>query len=316
MSQINKYRIYHRKQDVGKKIEQLHRSEQLAIGIIDVGTLEQLESSLSWYIENMNFCLHAVVSGERGDIAFLKEKYPDVTFIVFPSMPSFGESVNTIADECFTTFFMIVRSNVEIIRFEGAYLFDVLNGKEAPVGLVPVIANSSKEIIPSMRSPRLTGTLIDPDSYFPYMASTEVYQTLYPFRAMGLFDRALFQRLRGYDIEIKSEYYQCLDFGIRCNEYGYTIGSTSAFIVSFPDRLSIIEDRSPTEGLSKVHTRALGVETINGKNFAHKFRGYFDRKTFNDEVKNKSVMLVKKDFNTIIKNWKYTPDEETLRSDN
>ena len=67
MSQINKYRIYHRKQDVGKKIEQLHRSEQLAIGIIDVGTLEQLEKSLTWYIENMNFCLHAVISGERGD---------------------------------------------------------------------------------------------------------------------------------------------------------------------------------------------------------------------------------------------------------
>lgn len=315
MSQISKYRIYHRKQDLGKKIEQLHRSEQLAIGIIDVGTLEQLENTLKWYSKNMNFCLHAAISSERGDISAFKEEFPDVTFIVFPSIVSLGESVNTIADECFTTFFMIVRSDIDIIRFEGAYLFELLNSKDSPVALVPAIANSNKEIVPSMRSPRLNGNLIDPDSYFPHMSSTEVFPTLYPYRGMGLFDRALFQRLRGYDTEIKSEYFQCLDFGIRCNEFGNTIGCTSAFIISFPDKLSLIEDRSPTDELDIIHTRALGIETINGKNFAHKFRGNFDRKTFNEEVKNRNIILVKKDFNTLIKNWKYTPDEELLRSE-
>ncbi len=315
MSQNNKYRIYHRKQDLGKKIEQLHGSEQLAIGIVDVGTLEQLENTLSWYVQNMNFTLHAVISGERGDINSFKAKYPDVTFIVFPSMPSFGECVNTVADECFTTFFMTVRSDVEIIRFEGAYLFEILNSKDSPVGLVPAIANSNKEIIPSMRAPRLNGHFIDPESYFPHISSTEVYHTLYPFRGMGLFDRALFQRLRGYDADIKSEYYQFLDFGIRCNEFGHFIGCTSAFIIRFPDRLSVIEDRSAVEGLSKVHTRALGVEIINGKNYARKTRGHFDRKVFNSEVKNRLVLLVKKDFNTLIKKWKYTPDEERARSE-
>ena len=309
MSQISKYRIYHRKQDVGKKIEQLHRSEQLAIGIIDVGTLEQLMQALNWYSKNMNFCLHAVISAERGDIKSFKEEFPDVTFIVFPSITSFGECTNAFADECFTTFFMVVRSDVEIIRFEGAYLFDLLNKKESPIAIVPAIANSNKEIIPSMRAPRLDGTLIDPVSYFPHIASTEVYQTLYPFYGIGLFDRAFFQRLRGFDTEVKSEYYQYLDFGLRCNLFGHIIGCTSAFIISFPDRLSIVEDRSPVEGLSKVHTRVLGVETINGKNFAHKFRGHFDKKTFNDEVKNKITILIKKDFNTLVSTWKYTPEE-------
>ncbi len=316
MREMNNYKIFHRKQDVGKKIEQLHRSEQLAIGIIDVGSLEQLENTIQWYVENMNFCLHVVMNLERGDINVFKKEYPDVTFIVYSSINSFGESVNTIADECFTNFFMIVRSDVEIIRFEGAYLFNILNGKESPIALVPAIANSKKEIIPSMNSPKLEGFLINPDSYFPNMASTEVYQTLYPFMGMGLFDRAFFQRIRGYDIDIKSEYYQFLDFGIKCNEFGKTIGCTSAFIVSFPKRLSVIEDRSPIENLNKVHTRALGVQTINGKNFAHKFRGYFDKKTFNVEVKERLIVLVKKDFKSLIKSWKYTPDEELNRSEN
>ncbi|MGD1821699.1 MAG: hypothetical protein ACPKM0_02925 [Pleomorphochaeta sp.] len=315
MKEMNNYRIYHRKQDLGKKIEQLHRSEQLAIGIIDVGTLEQLEKTINWYIANMNFCLHVAISSERGDISAFQKEYPDVTFLVFPVINCFGECVNSIADECFTNFFMIVRTDVEIIRFEGAYLFDILNSKEAPVALVPSVANSKKEIIPSMRSPRLVNTLIDPDSYFPDMSTTEVFQTLYPFKGLGLFDRAFFQRLRGYDIDIKNDYYQLLDFGIRLNEFGNTIGCTSAFIMSFPDRLSIIEDRTPSDGLNKVHTRALGVETINGKNFAHKFRGNFDKKTFNDEVKKRLITLIKKDFNTLIKTWKYTPSELEFRSE-
>lgn len=315
MKQTNNYRIFHRKQDLGKKIEQLHRSEQLAIGIVDVGTLEQLENTLKWYVENMNFCLHVVMSSERGDINTFQKEYPDVTFIVFPSINTFGEAVNAIADECFTNFFMIVRSDVELIRFEGAYLFDILNSKDSPIALVPAIANSKKEIIPSMRSPKLDGTLINPDSYFPEMSSTVVYQTLYPFKGLGLFDRAYFQRVRGYDVDLNSDYYQFLDFGLKCNEFGNTIGATSAFIISFPDRLSVVEDRSNIEGISKVHTRALSVETIKGKNFAHKIRGYFDKKTFNDEVKDRLLVLIKKDFNSLVESWIYTPSEKALRDE-
>lgn len=310
MSQNSNYRIHHRKQDLGKKIEQLHRSEQLAIGIIDSGTLEQLTTALHWYSDNMNCCLHAVISAERGDIVSFQQEFPDVTFIVFPTLGSMGEMVNTIADECFTTYFLIVRSDMEIVRFEGAYLFSLLSNKNAPVGLVPAIANSNKEIIPSMRAPSLNGNLINPISYFPDMASTEMYQTLYPVFGIGLFDRALFQRVRGYDTTLESEYWQTLDLGLRYNQFGNTIGCTSAFIVRFPSILSIIEDRSPVESIPRVHTRALSVEIINGKNFAHKFRGYFDRKIFADEVKKRSLFLIKKDFNSLIKTWKYTKVEK------
>jgi len=310
MSQSKNYKIYHRKQDLGKKIEQLHRSEQLAIGIIDSGSLELLKETLSWYTQNMNFCLHAVISSERGDISTFQSEFPDVTFIVYPTAPSLGEMVNTIADECFTTYFLVVRTDMEIVRFEGAYLFSLLSSKDAPAALVPAIANSAKEIIPSMRAPYKDGSLIDPISYFPDMASTDSNQTLYPFRGIGLFDRALFQRVRSYDVDIESEYWQTLDLGIRYNLFGNSIVCTSAFIVRFPTSLSLIEDRSPIESMNKVHTRALAVENINGKNFARKFRGYFDRKVFTEEVKKRQLFLVKKDFATLIDTWEYTEIEK------
>ncbi len=310
MSQSNNYKIFHRKQDLGKKIEQLHRSEQLAIGILDSGSLEMLTTSLDWYVKNMNCCLHAVISNDRGDVSTFQASYPDVTFLVFPTFPTLGEMVNTIADECFTTYFLVVRSDMEIVRFEGAYLFSLLSGNEAPAALVPAIANSNKEIIPSMRAPNKVGNLIDPTSYFPDMASTESHQTLYPIRGIGLFDRALFQRVRSYDEEIDSEYWQTLDLGLRYNLFGNTIGCTSAFIVRFPQTLSILEDKSPVEAMDRLHTRALSVENINGKNFPRKFRGHFDKKIFNDEVKKRLSYLVKKDFNTLCKTWNYTEVEK------
>lgn len=39
-------------------MNQLHNTEQLAIGILDTGTPEQLIENLSWYVENMNYALH------------------------------------------------------------------------------------------------------------------------------------------------------------------------------------------------------------------------------------------------------------------
>ena len=316
MRVMNKYRIYHRHQDIGKQIEQLHRNEQLAIGIIDVGTLEQLENTIKWYISKMNNCLHVVLSEDRGNLLQFQKEYPDVTFIVFPSINSFGECVNAIADECFTNFFMIVRSDVEIIRFEGSYLINCLNKKDAPIAITPAIANSKKEIIPSLRAPKLEDNLIDPESYFPQMSTTQIFNTLYPFKGLGIYERAFFQRQRGFDLEINSNYYQFLDFGLKTYQLGKTIANSSAFIISFPQRLSIIEDRSPTDGLSKVHTRALGVKVFNGKILPNKFKGYFDKKTYNDEVKQRLINIVKKDFDTIISSWQYTIDEIDLKEEN
>lgn len=317
MSQTSKFRIYHRKQDVGKKIEQLHRSEQLAIGIIDVGTKEQLRACLNTYINEMNCCLHAIISSERGDINTLQEEFPDVSFIVFNTIGYLGELINAVADECFTTYFMIVRSDMEVVRFDGAYILSLFHDLRSPGVIVPCIANSNKEIIPSMRSPRLVGTLIDPDSYFPVMTDTKMYQSLYPFKGVGFYDRALFQRLRGFDASIPSEYWQCLEFGLRCNQMGNTIGCTSSFIMSFPDRLSIIEDRSLCDAVDKIHTKSLGVETINGKNFAAKFRGHFDRKTFNEEVKKRLPFLIKKDWTSLCSTWVYPEGiEEDIKNNN
>ncbi|NBK25926.1 MAG: hypothetical protein EOM68_28415, partial [Spirochaetia bacterium] len=80
---LNNYRIYRRKQEMLSRITHLHNTEQLAVGILDTGTLAQLNESLEWYQSQMNFSLHVVTQEGRLDIPSMQEQYKDVTFLVF-----------------------------------------------------------------------------------------------------------------------------------------------------------------------------------------------------------------------------------------
>jgi len=41
------YQVFHRKQDIGKRISQLHREEQLAVGIVATGSVDELTDAVS-----------------------------------------------------------------------------------------------------------------------------------------------------------------------------------------------------------------------------------------------------------------------------
>jgi len=88
---LNNYRIYRRKQELGRRITRLHNTEQLAVGILDTGSLEQLTSCLDWYTSEMNFSLHVVTQEGRFDLTGMQEAYKDVTFLVFTSHTFTGE---------------------------------------------------------------------------------------------------------------------------------------------------------------------------------------------------------------------------------
>ena len=63
-----KYSIISRKQDIGQLINQLHREEFLAVGIMDTGTPEDLLATLDWFVGNFNYCLHVVSQTERFNV--------------------------------------------------------------------------------------------------------------------------------------------------------------------------------------------------------------------------------------------------------
>ncbi len=291
---------------MGKIIGQLHREEQLAVGILDIGTIEELETCVQWYVKNMNCCLHVLTQEDRIQVADMQERWPEVTWIVFNSVTTLGERINVLANECFTTYFMVVRSDLELMRFEGAQVMGTMSRAEHPVILTPVLTNMLHEVLPTIRAPHLKRKELDPLSFFPTAGTTT---TLYPFQGIGIYDRALFQRLRGYDEQIISNYWQCLDFGARCWLYGYKITCNPIFAMEFSGRQSVIEDRSEQPGVERCYTKLLSVRQVNGKNFVKKWNRKIDRQLFADEVKQRLAVLYKTDFTLLIQDWR-NPQEQ------
>jgi len=309
LTMTSNYRIYRRRLDLGSRIHQLHSTEQLAIGILDTGTPEQLEENLSWYVEHMNYALHVVTQEGRLDITAMQEAYKAVTFLVFPSSALTGEKINAVANECHTSYFLIVRSDLLLVRFDGAALFALMAEKGAPAALASLIANMDKEIAPTLRSPHLEERRLEPRSHFPTEGAPGGENTLYPVMALGLYDRALFQRLRGFDEKIHSEYFQALDWGIRCYLLGHTIQATSHLLMQFADRQSIIEDRSESEGFKRCYTKALSIQQIKGKNLIRKYKGFVDKEALSDEVKKRLLWLLKSDFFQLLEHWQFPAEE-------
>ena len=299
------YRIYRRRLDLGSRINQLHSTEQLAIGILDTGTAEQLTENLLWYVQNMNYALHVVTQEGRLDIQAMQEAYKEVTFLVFPSSSLTGEKINAVANECQTSYFLIVRSDLLLVRFDGVALFSLMREKEAPAALASLIANMDKEIVPTIRSPHLEARKIAPRSHFPSLDAPGGENTLYPVMALGMYDRALFQRLRGFDEKIHSEYFQVLDWGIRCYLLGHTVKATGHLLMQFTDRLSVIEDRSESEGFKRCYTKALSIQQIKGKNLIRKYKGFIDKDALSDEVKKRLLWLQKSDFFQMLEHWEF-----------
>ena len=105
------------------------------------------------------------------------------------------------------------------------------------------------------------------------------------------------------------EFYQAMDFGVRCYLLGYRILTTRALALQFPERVSIIEDRSLCEGVNRFYTKALSIRHIAGKNVAEKWKPYVDKELFNEEIKKKQLLLQKTDFFTLVQKWK-APEQD------
>lgn len=300
---MSSYRMVFRKQDLGFRISSLYKQKQFAVGILDFGGKEELEATLKWYMENMNLSLHVLTNEYNMERYNIQSKYPEVTFIIFSNDTTTGEYINAMADECYTDYFLIVRTDMEMVAFEGEKLLAVMSGKDHPVVICPVMISSEAEILPTIRAPYIRGSEIDPQSFLPDMESDKEQRTLYPVLQSGLYDRALFQRLRGFDTEILSEYYQAIDFGTRAWLFGYSIKLTSALAMQFPKRVSVIEDRSECIGMNRFYTKALSIKRIAGKNFVKKWKPYVDKLCLSEEIKKKQVNLQKTDFFTLIEKW-------------
>lgn len=284
------------------RLSSLHDRPELSIGIIDTSTSERLATVLDWYTRNLDQDINVMTVEGQVDLASFQQRYPTVTFIVFAASSFNGEKINQFAYACHARTFLIVRSDCDLVYYDGASIAALMGTGAKPAMLCPLRLNQKGEVMGDVRLPLLENDGIAVGADMP--SGTRPSPTLYPVMGMGLYDTALFQRLRGYDEQIHSEFWQALDWGIRCWTLGYTIQLVSSMVFYFPGALQLVEDVTRTEGWRRCETKALGVRANpGGKNAVVRPRQGFDRDAFEQEVRQRLRWLVKTDYPTLVRQW-------------
>ncbi|GMO29417.1 MAG: hypothetical protein LBG79_09050 [Spirochaetaceae bacterium] len=171
----------------------------------------------------------SIISVETGEehyeIESLAASFPCAKFVLIKGQPSLGEQINIAAEELRSPLFFVLWNDLRI-------LYGLSAGKIAerlvlPVNevaldkrgnwfrricTVPVFQNARFEQLPTLVVPlnnknRFEITL--------YAAVKESAPSFFPFQGVGVYDRERFLTLGGFDTEIKNEYWQLADFGIR-----------------------------------------------------------------------------------------------------
>lgn len=299
------YTIIHRSQNIGSVISRLHKEELLCVIIQDKGSFDDLLGSIQWYKDNMNFSIHVALNNDKEKLEKLSSLHPDITYLVFNSPVSMGARINAMATECYSTYFLVARSDAQIVRFDGGALIDMLRDDNQICCISPVLRNQLDEVVPTLRVPVFTGKreiktdCFRPDGSFETNVS---YDTLYPFWGLGLYKRAVFQRLRGMDELIHSSYWQALDFGARSWLFGFPIVATNSLQVKFPMKLHVSENISEYEGVERCYAKVLGMRQVNGRNYLERWPYMNKHRLLREEVRPK-LALYKTDYQRICRDF-------------
>lgn len=125
---------------------------------------------------------------------------------------------------------------------------------------VPLFINSEKEEIPTLMTPLFANEML---KVVPYNESgTE--KTLYPYQFTGIYNRGRFIQLGGFDIDIRNQYWQNLDFGLRAHMWGEEILSHRSFSLVHRNSENLIDDITPDSDYMLYILKNLSVNIKKG----------------------------------------------------
>ena len=169
----NNYHIYRNKQDIGKRIRYLHSEEPLSIALIANDSEGEVIDAISYYTQFFDFPLFVLLFEDNGRLAELRLQFPSVSFILFTQSSSFGSIINVMANECFTTYFWVTRTDIRVNTFDLDKVLKSFRGSDRPAQISPVLTNRFDESLPVVHFPKLNKNYIDP---IPFIPSQQILQ--------------------------------------------------------------------------------------------------------------------------------------------
>jgi hypothetical protein len=195
--------------------------------------------------------------GEHYDLDELSNLFPFVRFILLSEQVTIGEQINIAASELKCPLFFVLWNDLKILYggtaakiaerlllpFEKAALDIPKNRISKRLCTLPVFQSAEFTALPTATNPQLIKKKF---SIEPFAPDKEDDPSLYPYDAVGIYDRQNFTTLGGFDTEIKSEHWQLLDFGFRAWLWGEEIRCTRLIRLRY-DGFNKIEDTTYNE---------------------------------------------------------------------
>ena len=123
---------------------------------------------------------------------------------------------------------------------------------------VPLIKSERNETVPSQIAPAFFRSLL---RTIPTQPAAEASPSLYVYADTGVFDRARFDGLGGYDPAIENPYWQRLDFGFRAYLWGDRILSLPSLRVQTSRSLPA-DDTTPDDSYARFHLKNLAIRFV------------------------------------------------------
>jgi hypothetical protein len=218
-----------------------------------------------------DYVLSIEASTERYDIEDLSGRFPFVRFILPGAALNPGEQINLAASDLDSQLFFVLWNDIKIIEGCSAKQMVELVKKEQGEAktaggtnlyrrlcTVPVFRDSHFENLPTLVAPMVYKKKIETMLFPPH---SEGLPSLYPYGAMGIYDRDRFRKMGGFDGTLKSEYWQLMDFGFRSHLWGEEICASQQIKLSY-------NGPSPSED----HTAEESYRRFYFKNLAPVFR--------------------------------------------
>ncbi|MDR0410019.1 MAG: hypothetical protein LBH18_06455 [Spirochaetaceae bacterium] len=177
-----------------------------------------------------DYVLSIESAGEHFDIEELSSAFPFIRFILFKEPANLGQQINVAAAEADTPLFFVLWNDFHpIFRLDAERIAERLlvktpepENKRQCVRLctATVLQNQQFETLPIANAPALNGKKFET---VPFIPMKEGAPSLYPFEAAGVYDRANFIEIGGFDAKINQTHWQLLDFGLRVWLWGEEI---------------------------------------------------------------------------------------------
>lgn len=212
------------------------------------------------YKELSNLNVTEVISieiGTRSHFDLEKESldYKFLKFLIFKNDVSTGEMINIGMYETKCKNVLVLWDDIEFSSKIISYrVFDKIIEAQN-LCTIPQFVNENNEIVPTLMTPFFDRELL---KVVP-LSENKSSKSLYPFIYVGIYNRDKFIKLGGYDIDIKNEYWQKLDFGLRANLWGELIILHKSLKMKLNTSSFEIEDITPDPGYRLYSLKNLSV---------------------------------------------------------